>query len=162
MALLEVKNVKKIYKMGEVEIEALSGVDFSIDQGEFVVIAGASGAGKSTILNMLGGIDQNDDGQIIIGGKDLSAMNNKELTLYRRYDIGFVFQFYNLIQNLTARENVEIASQICKDPMDAEEAVTQMELLGHDFFVFLNTSTETINVVYKRKNGNYGLIEPEI
>ena len=95
--------------MGEVTIAAANGVNFHVKPGEFVVIVGPSGAGKSTILNMLGGIDQNDDGQIIIGGKDLSAMNNKELTLYRRYDIGFVFQFYNLIQNLTAKENVEIA-----------------------------------------------------
>ena len=95
---IEFKDVYKRYQMGEVTIAAANGVNFHVKPGEFVVIVGPSGAGKSTILNMLGGIDQNDDGQIIIGGKDLSAMNNKELTLYRRYDIGFVFQFYNLIQ----------------------------------------------------------------
>ena len=94
---IEFKDVYKRYQMGEVTIAAANGVNFHVKPGEFVVIVGPSGAGKSTILNMLGGIDQNDDGQIIIGGKDLSAMNNKELTLYRRYDIGFVFQFYNLI-----------------------------------------------------------------
>lgn len=125
---IEFKDVYKRYQMGEVTITAANGVNFQIKPGEFVVIVGPSGAGKSTVLNMLGGIDQNDDGQIIIGGKDLSAMNNKELTLYRRYDIGFVFQFYNLIQNLTAKENVEIASQICKDPMDAEEALRSVGL----------------------------------
>ena len=125
---IEFKDVYKRYQMGEVTIAAANGVNFNVKPGEFVVIVGPSGAGKSTILNMLGGIDQNDDGQIIIGGKDLSAMNNKELTLYRRYDIGFVFQFYNLIQNLTAKENVEIASQICKEPMDAEEALRSVGL----------------------------------
>ena len=125
---IEFKDVYKRYQMGEVTIAAGNGVNFHVKPGEFVVIVGPSGAGKSTILNMLGGIDQNDDGQIIIGGKDLSAMNNKELTLYRRYDIGFVFQFYNLIQNLTAKENVEIASQICKEPMDAEEALRSVGL----------------------------------
>ena len=125
---IEFKDVYKRYQMGEVTIAAANGVNFQVKPGEFVVIVGPSGAGKSTILNMLGGIDQNDDGQIIIGGKDLSAMNNKELTLYRRYDIGFVFQFYNLIQNLTAKENVEIASQICKEPMDAEEALRSVGL----------------------------------
>ena len=125
---IEFKDVYKRYQMGEVTRAAANGVNFHVKPGEFVVIVGPSGAGKSTILNMLGGIDQNDDGQIIIGGKDLSAMNNKELTLYRRYDIGFVFQFYNLIQNLTAKENVEIASQICKEPMDAEEALRSVGL----------------------------------
>ena len=125
---IEFKDVYKRYQMGEVTIASDNGVNFHVKPGEFVVIVGPSGAGKSTILNMLGGIDQNDDGQIIIGGKDLSAMNNKELTLYRRYDIGFVFQFYNLIQNLTAKENVEIASQICKEPMDAEEALRSVGL----------------------------------
>ena len=125
---IEFKDVYKRYQMGEVTITAANGVNFHVKSGEFVVIVGPSGAGKSTVLNMLGGIDQNDDGQIIIGGKDLSAMNNKELTFYRRYDIGFVFQFYNLIQNLTAKENVEIASQICKEPMDAEEALKSVGL----------------------------------
>lgn len=125
---IEFKDVYKRYKMGEVTISAANGVNFHVKQGEFVVIVGPSGAGKSTVLNMLGGIDQSDDGIINIGGKELSSMNNKDLTLYRRYDIGFVFQFYNLIQNLTAKENVEIASQICKNPMDAEEALKSVGL----------------------------------
>lgn len=125
---IEFKDVYKRYQMGEVTIAAANGVNFQVKPGEFVVIVGPSGAGKSTVLNMLGGIDQSDDGIINIGGKELSGMNNKDLTLYRRYDIGFVFQFYNLIQNLTAKENVEIASQICKDPMDAEEALRSVGL----------------------------------
>lgn len=115
---IEFKDVKKIYKMGEVEIEALSGVDFSINKGEFVIVAGASGAGKSTILNILGGMDKPTSGSIIVDGSDVSNYNSKELTTYRRYDIGFVFQFYNLVQNLTAIENIELATQISKDPFD--------------------------------------------
>lgn len=125
---IEFKDVYKRYQMGEVTIAAANGVNFHVKPGEFVVIVGPSGAGKSTILNMLGGIDQNDDGQIIIGGKDLSAMNNKELTLYRRYDIGFVFQFYNLVQNLTARENVELAIQISKNPLDIDKVLDSVGL----------------------------------
>lgn len=125
---IQFNNVYKRYKMGEVTIVAANGISFEIKEGEFVVIVGPSGAGKSTVLNILGGIDQNDEGDIFIAGKELSAMNNKDITLYRRYDIGFVFQFYNLIQNLTAKENVEIASQICKDPMDAEEALKSVGL----------------------------------
>ena len=120
---IEFKNVKKIYKMGEVNIEALSGVNFSVDKGEFVVVAGASGAGKSTILNILGGMDSPSSGQIIVDNN----YSNKELITYRRYDIGFVFQFYNLVQNLTAKENVELATQICKDPLDIDEV---MEAVG--------------------------------
>ena len=103
---IQFKDVKKIYKMGEVEIEALSGVDFSINKGEFVVVAGASGAGKSTILNILGGMDSPTSGEIIVDGVEVSKYSSKELTTYRRYDIGFVFQFYNLVQNLTVTENV--------------------------------------------------------
>lgn len=129
-AYIEFQNVKKIYKMGEVEIEALSGVDFSIDQGEFVVIAGASGAGKSTILNILGGMDSCTSGNIYVDGKEISKYNAKQLTTYRRYDIGFVFQFYNLVPNLTATENVELALQISKDPLDAEEVLKDVGL-GH-------------------------------
>lgn len=125
---IEFKDVYKRYQMGEVTIAAANGVNFHVKPGEFVVIVGPSGAGKSTILNMLGGIDQNDDGQIIIGGKDLSAMNNKELTLYRRYDIGFVFQFYNLVQNLTAKENVELATQLCKDALNVDDILTKVGL----------------------------------
>ena len=124
---IEFKNVKKIYKMGEVNIEALSGVNFSVDKGEFVVVAGASGAGKSTILNILGGMDSTSSGQIIVDNKYINNYSNKELITYRRYDIGFVFQFYNLVQNLTAKENVELATQICKDPLDIDEV---MEAVG--------------------------------
>ena len=124
---IEFKNVKKVYKMGEVNIEALSGVNFSVDQGEFVVVAGASGAGKSTILNILGGMDSPTSGEIIVDGKYINDYSNKELITYRRYDIGFVFQFYNLVQNLTAKENVELATQICKDPLNIDEI---MEAVG--------------------------------
>ena len=124
---IEFKNVKKIYKMGEVNIEALSGVNFSVDKGEFVVVAGASGAGKSTILNILGGMDSPSSGQIIVDNKYINNYSNRELITYRRYDIGFVFQFYNLVQNLTAKENVELATQICKDPLDIDEV---MEAVG--------------------------------
>ncbi len=124
---IEFRDVKKIYKMGEVNIEALSGVNFTVDKGEFVVVAGASGAGKSTILNILGGMDSPTSGKIIVDNNEINKYNNKELITYRRYDIGFVFQFYNLIQNLTARENVEIATQICKDPLDIDEV---MEAVG--------------------------------
>lgn len=124
---IEFKNVKKIYKMGEVNIEALSGINFSVDKGEFVVVAGASGAGKSTILNILGGMDSPSSGQIIVDNKYINNYSNKELITYRRYDIGFVFQFYNLVQNLTAKENVELATQICKDPLVIDEV---MEAVG--------------------------------
>ncbi|MEG1639275.1 MAG: ATP-binding cassette domain-containing protein, partial [Erysipelotrichaceae bacterium] len=103
---IEFKDVKKIYKMGEVEISALVGVDFSVKKGEFVVVAGASGAGKSTILNILGGMDSPTSGKIIVDGNEINNYSNKDLITYRRFDIGFVFQFYNLVQNLTARENV--------------------------------------------------------
>ena len=125
---IQFKDVKKIYKMGEVEIEALSGVDFSINKGEFVVVAGASGAGKSTILNILGGMDSPTSGEIIVDGVEISKYSSKELTTYRRYDIGFVFQFYNLVQNLTVTENVELATQICKNPLDVAETVKAVGL----------------------------------
>lgn len=127
-AFIEFKNVKKIYRMGEVDIKALDGVDFAINKGEFVVIAGASGAGKSTILNILGGMDNATKGDIIVDGKNISRLNSKELTTYRRYDIGFVFQFYNLVQNLTVTENVEMATQICKNPLNIEETVKAVGL----------------------------------
>lgn len=125
---IEFKNVKKKYKMGEVEIEALSGVDFSINKGEFVVVAGASGAGKSTILNILGGMDTASEGQVIVDNKDISQFSQKDLITYRRYDIGFVFQFYNLVQNLTARENVELAIQISKNPLDIDKVLDSVGL----------------------------------
>ncbi|WP_353654865.1 ABC transporter ATP-binding protein [Clostridium sp. CCUG 7971] len=125
---IEFKNVKKIYKMGEIEISALSGVDFSIDKGEFVVVAGASGAGKSTILNILGGMDSSSSGEVIVDNKKINNFSNKDLITYRRFDIGFVFQFYNLVQNLTARENVELATQICKDPLDIDKIMKAVGL----------------------------------
>lgn len=127
-AFIEFQDVKKIYQMGEVEIPALSGVDFSINKGEFVVIAGASGAGKSTILNILGGMDSASSGHIFVDGNEITSYTSRQLTTYRRYDIGFVFQFYNLVQNLTVRENVELASQICKDPLDIDATITAVGL----------------------------------
>ena len=125
---IEFRDVKKIYKMGEVSIETLSGVDFTVDKGEFVVVAGASGAGKSTILNILGGMDSPTSGEIIVDNNKINKYSNKELITYRRYDIGFVFQFYNLVQNLTARENVELATQICKNPLDVDEVMDAVGL----------------------------------
>ncbi|MEF2783467.1 MAG: ABC transporter ATP-binding protein [Clostridium sp.] len=127
-AYIEFQNVKKIYKMGEVEIQALAGVDFTIDKGEFVVIAGASGAGKSTILNILGGMDSATSGNIFVDGTEISKFNAKQLTTYRRYDIGFVFQFYNLVQNLTVKENVELATQISKNPLDIDKTIEAVGL----------------------------------
>lgn len=117
-SFVELRNVKKSYDMGEVVIKAVDDVSFSINKGEFVVILGASGAGKSTILNLLGGMDHVTDGSIFVDGNDISKYNKKMLTKYRREDIGFVFQFYNLVQNLNALENVELAVEICKDSMD--------------------------------------------
>lgn len=125
---IEFNNVKKIYKMGEVEIEALAGVDFSINKGEFVIIAGASGAGKSTILNILGGMDSLSSGEITVDGEVISKYNPKELITYRRHDVGFVFQFYNLVPNLTAKENLELASQISKDPLDIDAVISDVGL----------------------------------
>lgn len=135
MAYIEFKNVKKIYRMGEVDIEALSGVNFEIEKGEFVVIAGASGAGKSTILNILGGMDCATSGEIIVDGSRISGYSSRQLTAYRRHDIGFVFQFYNLVQNLTVVENVELATQICKNPLNIQETVKAVGLGGrmHNF-----------------------------
>lgn len=127
-AYIEFKNVKKVYQMGEIEIEALRGIDFTIDKGEFVIIAGASGAGKSTILNILGGMDSCTSGDIFVDGREISKFSNKELTTYRRYDIGFVFQFYNLVQNLTAKENVELATQISKNPLNIDETIAAVGL----------------------------------
>lgn len=116
---MRLREVKKIYKMGEVEIAAADGIDFSVGKGEFAVVVGASGAGKTTVLNILGGMDTATSGEVIVDGNDITTYNTKQLTAYRRDDIGFVFQFYNLVPNLTALENVELALQICKDPLDA-------------------------------------------
>ena len=128
MAFIEVKNLCKIYQMGEVKIKAIENVNFTIDKGELVVILGPSGAGKTTILNILGGMDSPSSGSIIIDGTNISEYNSKELTKYRRYDIGFVFQFYNLVQNLTALENVSLANQICKNPKDAKRSLKDVGL----------------------------------
>lgn len=122
------RNVKKVYKTGEVEITALHDVDFEIEKGEFCVIVGASGAGKTTILNILGGMDTATEGEVYLDGQRVSSFNKKQLTSYRRYDVGFVFQFYNLVQNLTALENVELAAQICRNPLDAATVLEQVGL----------------------------------
>ena len=128
MSFVEFRNVKKVYHMGEVEIQALRGVDFQIEKGEFCVVVGASGAGKTTILNILGGMDTLSEGSVWLDGKEISSYNKRQLTEYRRFDIGFVFQFYNLVQNLTALENVELAAQICKDPLPAASVLEAVGL----------------------------------
>ena len=128
MAYVEFRKVKKQYRMGEVTINALRDVSFEIEKGEVCVIVGASGAGKTTLLNILGGMDTLTSGKVLLDGRDISRYSSKALTRYRRYDIGFVFQFYNLVQNLTALENVELASQICTDPLDAAEVLAEVGL----------------------------------
>ena len=127
-SFIEFKDVKKTYRMGEVDIEALRGVSFQIEKGEFVIVAGASGAGKSTILNILGGMDTLSSGKIIVDNNIISSYTEKDLISYRRFDIGFVFQFYNLVQNLTALENVELATQICKNPLNPSEVLEAVGL----------------------------------
>ena len=128
MAFVEFKNVGKTYKTGDIKIEALKDVNFEIEEGEFCIIVGASGAGKTTILNILGGMDTLTAGGVYLADRDISGYSPRELTSYRRYDVGFVFQFYNLVGNLTAKENVELAAQICKDPIGAEEILTSVGL----------------------------------
>lgn len=122
-------NVVKRYKMGEIMVNAADGVTFQIEKGEFAVIVGPSGAGKTTVLNILGGMDTCDGGKIIVDGQEVSSFNERRLTAYRRFDIGFVFQFYNLVNNLTALENVELAGQICKTPLDAAQVLTDVGLM---------------------------------
>ncbi len=128
MEFVEFRDVTKVYTMGTNEIRAADGVNFTIRKGEFCVIVGPSGAGKTTVLNMLGGMDKVTGGEIYVDGVRVSDFNERKLTEYRRYDVGFVFQFYNLIQNLTAKENVEIASEICRDPLDAEKVLAEVGL----------------------------------
>lgn len=125
---IEFHDVCKFYTMGENRIAAADHISFYVDQGEFCIIVGPSGAGKTTVLNMLGGMDSCDEGEILLDGSKISEYNAKQLTTYRRYDVGFVFQFYNLVQNLTALENVELASEICKDPLDARQTLAEVGL----------------------------------
>ena len=127
MSFISFRNVSKIYQMGEVEIRAIDDMSFDIEKGEFVTILGASGAGKTTVLNILGGMDTVSEGHVIVDGEDIAGLGQKKLCEYRRNDIGFVFQFYNLVQNLTARENVELALQICRFPLDP---VKMLKLVG--------------------------------
>ena len=128
MAFVEYENVTKIYQMGENRIAAADGVTFSVEKGEFVVVVGPSGAGKTTVLNILGGIDKPTSGRISLDGELVSGYSDRQLTQYRRHDVGFVFQFYNLVQNLTAKENVELAAQICRDPLPAEKVLEEVGL----------------------------------
>ena len=126
--IVTMKDVTKVYHMGEVEIRAVDGITFSIEKGEFAVVVDPSGAGKTTVLNILGGMDTCDGGTVVVDGEDISGYRNRALTAYRRNDIGFVFQFYNLVQNLTALENVELATQICKEPLDAKTVLEEVGL----------------------------------
>lgn len=128
MSYIEFREVTKTYHVGEIDIHALDGINFSVNKGEFIVIAGASGAGKSTILNILGGMDTCTSGEITVDGVRIDQLNEKQLTDYRRYDIGFVFQFYNLVQNLTALENVELATEICRNPLTPSTTLEQVGL----------------------------------
>ena len=125
---VRLQDITKVYKMGEIEIRAADEINFSVDKGELVVIVGPSGAGKTTVLNILGGMDTATGGKLIVDGDDVTSYNSRQLTEYRREDIGFVFQFYNLVPNLTALENVELALQICRDPLDAKEVLEEVGL----------------------------------
>lgn len=126
--IVQMHQIRKYYKMGEVTIKAVDGIDFIIEKGEFAVIVGPSGAGKTTVLNILGGMDTSDEGEALVDGADISKFSERQLTTYRRNDIGFVFQFYNLVPNLTALENVELAAQICRNPLDAASVLTDVGL----------------------------------
>lgn len=130
MSYIEFRNVSKLYGSGEAQIRALDGVSFGLEKGEFCVLLGSSGAGKTTLLNLLGGMDIATGGQILVGEKGITSLRGKKLIDYRRHDVGFVFQFYNLIPNLTALENVEIAAQLCKDPVPADKALKMVGLGG--------------------------------
>ncbi len=134
---VKLTDVRKVYRMGEVEIAAADGIEFTIEKGEFAVVVGPSGAGKTTVLNILGGMDTATSGEVLVDGVDIAKFNHRQLTSYRRDDIGFVFQFYNLIPNLTALENVELALQICKDPLDAEEVLTEVTSYRRDDIGFV-------------------------
>lgn len=134
MAYIEFKDVSKIYTMGQTQIRALDHISFAVEKGELCVIVGPSGAGKTTLLNILGGMDTASEGTVLLDGRDISRLNSRQLTAYRRDDVGFVFQFYNLVQNLTARENVELASEICKgslDPVKTLEGVGLKERMNN-------------------------------
>ena len=128
MAFVELKDVKKTYVTGEVETKALSGINFEVEKGELCVVVGPSGAGKSTVLNLLGGMDSPTSGTIVVDGKHIESFSDRQLTMYRRNEIGFIFQFYNLVQNLTALENVELATEICKDHFDPVQTLKQVGL----------------------------------
>lgn len=132
MAYIEFKDVSKVYRMGQTEIRALDHISFSVEKGELCVIVGPSGAGKTTLLNILGGMDAPTEGTILLDGREISALNARQLTDYRRTDVGFVFQFYNLVQNLTALENVELAAEICRDSLDAVQMLKDvgLEVMG--------------------------------
>ncbi len=130
MAYIEFKDVSKVYRMGQTEIRALDHISFSVEKGELCVIVGQSGAGKTTLLNILGGMDAPTEGTILLDGREISALNARQLTDYRRTDVGFVFQFYNLVQNLTALENVELAAEICRDSLDAAQMLKDVGLEG--------------------------------
>lgn len=126
--IIETRNISKIYEMGQIEVKALKNIDINIKRGEFVVILGPSGSGKSTLLNIIGGMDKASEGELIVGGKNITNYTDRDLTIYRKDDIGFVFQFYNLLGNLTARENVELATEICTNPLNIDEVLKQVGL----------------------------------
>ena len=151
MPFIEFQNVSKIYQVGEIEIKAADNISFPIEKGEFVIIVGPSGAGKTTVLNMLGGMDKPTSGVINVDGTDIAQFNEKELTAFRRDEVGFVFQFYNLVPNLTAYENVELATQICKNPVDAEEILSEVGLANRKENFQVVNSKEFLSLVRWQK-----------